>query len=545
MKVNKIIILQAIIVSILMITPIIALKMVANKGSNAIQETNNVYSQLIVNLSEIDAALKNARFHGYAAFMHDETLEVSSYHTHPFELHSNVVRDEITTANQKWEVIFTYLEQSPRYANDINILKSHYDKYYSQGAALVNEALSQKDFDAIVRITTAVIPEYAQFSAEIQALIEKIKTEVIVAYEDSHQDIDNLTLGLILFYVAVMFLYVGFSYWFQRLISEPLDKAVQIVEKIASGNLSINSFAPRKDEFGFLFNAIEKMRKSLSDIVTTISVDSNMVEEFSVELKNSSRQLDHKLDLQVSALLEASGSLDELQKNLECVSDSSLKTSSKAVDAGDSCTDSIHHVKTTEDGILNVSKLMQSTKTRVSQLSEQVEQIGSVTDVIRDVAEQTNLLALNAAIEAARAGELGRGFAVVADEVRSLAERTTESVVQISAMIKTIQDHTIETVNSMNESYENTSHVVEKTEKTQESMKNIGQATELVSQLIKEVAESILKETKTSTELLNNIHETSRISKESKELVVGVAGASNKLADISKRLKTSTTGFTL
>jgi Methyl-accepting chemotaxis protein len=72
-------------------------------------------------------------------------------------------------------------------------------------------------------------------------------------------------------------------------------------------------------------------------------------------------------------------------------------------------------------------------------LSE-VKNTDEILGFVSEVANNSNLLGLNAAIEAARAGDLGRGFSVVADEIRKMAANSAESVKNIEAIMKTIQN---------------------------------------------------------------------------------------------------------
>lgn len=68
-----------------------------------------------------------------------------------------------------------------------------------------------------------------------------------------------------------------------------------------------------------------------------------------------------------------------------------------------------------------------------------MEKIRGITNVIHGINEQTNLLALNASIEAARAGEAGRGFAVVASEIDKLANQSKQATNTITTILNEIQ----------------------------------------------------------------------------------------------------------
>lgn len=120
----------------------------------------------------------------------------------------------------------------------------------------------------------------------------------------------------------------------------------------------------------------------------------------------------------------------------------------------------------------------------MTDMNHDIQNIGKIVQLIKDISEQTNLLALNASIEAARAGEAGHGFAIVAEEVRSLAEQSNQSTKNIRDIIEVIRKKSEQMVESMTTSYA----------KSQQQTEVLDQAISTsneISQIVEQFVESI------------------------------------------------------
>ena len=89
-------------------------------------------------------------------------------------------------------------------------------------------------------------------------------------------------------------------------------------------------------------------------------------------------------------------------------------------------------------GLTDIRAQVDEIARKIAQLSERTQQIGGITQTVKDLADQSNMLALNAAIEAVRSGERGKGFAIVAREIRSLADQSIQATNRVREILEDI-----------------------------------------------------------------------------------------------------------
>ncbi|ROQ54671.1 methyl-accepting chemotaxis protein [Pseudomonas putida] len=322
-----------------------------------------------------------------------------------------------------------------------------------------------------------------------------------------------------------------------RQITRPLRETLEVVEKIATGDLTHTLRVTRRDELGVLQHGIQRMGETLRDLIGGIRDGVTQIASAAEELSAVTEQTNAGVNSQkvetdqvATAMHEMAATVQEVARNAEQASEAATDADGQAR-AGD---------QVVAQAIAQIERLaveVNRSTEAMGQLQQESQKIGSVMDVIKSVAEQTNLLALNAAIEAARAGEAGRGFAVVADEVRGLAQRTQKSTEEIEVLVAGLQSGTQQVANVMHGSRSLTDSSVELTRKAGASLENITRVVSNIQSMNQQIAAAAEQQSAVAEEISRSILNVRDVSEQTAAASQETAASSVELARLGNQLQ--------
>jgi methyl-accepting chemotaxis protein len=303
----------------------------------------------------------------------------------------------------------------------------------------------------------------------------------------------------------------------RRLIVRPLNAAVTVADRLASGDLTVRFAATGKDEIGMLLAALEGMRSSLAGAVGTIRQSAESVGSASKQIASGNSELSSRIEQQAATLEETASSMEELTTTVKQNAENAGQANQLAIGASDVASkggEAMGHVIATMGGI-----------------SEASRKIADIIAVIDGIAFQTNILALNAAVEAARAGEQGRGFAVVASEVRSLAQRSASAAKEIKELIQ----NSVERVDGGRKLVESAGKTIE------EIVTSVGRVTDIMS----EIATASQQQLHGIQQASNAVTLMDRVTQQNAAIVQESAMAAENTAVLAEQLNLAVARFTL
>jgi methyl-accepting chemotaxis protein len=330
-------------------------------------------------------------------------------------------------------------------------------------------------------------------------------------------------------------------------IASPIRHIVAALRELANGNLSVTVFGvDRKDEIGDIADTMQVFKDNMIRNREMEKAAQEAEERAEIEKRRNMNQLADQFEESVGSIvsivssaateLEAAAqtlnvTLEETNSQASAVAAAAAQASTNVETVASACeemagsvreigTQVAHSSSITERAVANSEK----TQTTVEGLSESVQKIGEVINLIQDIAAQTNLLALNATIEAARAGDAGKGFAVVANEVKNLANQTAKATDGITGQISEVQvitENTVQAVREIaaviSESRETASSISSAVEQqdsaTQEISRNIAEAssgTNEVSGAINQVSEAAIEGGSAANQVLTSAQQLSQ-----------------------------------
>ncbi|CZT31309.1 Methyl-accepting chemotaxis protein McpS [Pseudomonas cerasi] len=402
----------------------------------------------------------------------------------------------------------------------------------------------------------AAVGRYRDAQAASKAALEKMTTlgvsmldtsNDLIIRQNKSRDADSAkSVTMIAAATALALVLSILAAWvITRQITTPLQETLEVVERVASGDLSRNLKVDRKDELGKLQATIQRMTVSLRELVGGIRDGVTQIASAAEELSAVTEQTSAGVNSQkvetdqvATAMHEMTATVQEVARNAEEASEAAVAADRQARDGERVVNEAIAQIERLASAVGNSSEAMGA-------LKQESDKIGSVLDVIKSVAEQTNLLALNAAIEAARAGEAGRGFAVVADEVRSLAQRTQKSTEEIEALIAGLQSGTQQATTVMDSSRELSTSSVELTRRAGGSLESITKTVSAIQAMNQQIAAAAEEQSATAEEINRSIINVRDVSEQTSAASEETAASSVELARLGNHLQVLVSRFTV
>ncbi|MCF8014356.1 MAG: HAMP domain-containing protein [Chromatiaceae bacterium] len=205
-------------------------------------------------------------------------------------------------------------------------------------------------------------------------------------------------------------------------VLQPLQKVVASFDAMAYGDLSVPLERFGRNELGQLSAAVKALQQRLSRTVALVRMSSDAVHRGAQHIASGNNDFSVRTQEQVAKLKKTASQIATLSATVRQHAEQARRARHVTESAA----------RTACTGHETVGDLGAT----MGEISQGVQRMTEVVELIDKVASQANRIALLASVEAAQAGESGHGFGMIAREVRDLSKRSADATQVIRSLIE-------------------------------------------------------------------------------------------------------------
>ncbi|WP_459479831.1 methyl-accepting chemotaxis protein [Clostridium saccharoperbutylacetonicum] len=468
--------------------------------------------------------------------------------------------------NENSSIINTYEksilsdQEKPTFTNLKENVQSYKDTY-----DLVIKFANENNYSEAEEAFLKLSPIRTKVYDNLSDLIEINTNQADNAYKENNATYTSSYYKIIMITISALSIAIILGIIISIWISKQINRVVEFSEKLGHGDLRHSIEINTKEEFGALSKALNKAKDNIKSLINEIMNSSGDISATSEELSATVEEVSSKMEVVNDSIEQISKGIQDLSATSEEVSSATEEITANTNNLANRASEanaSVSEIKKRAFGIKSKAtkeiegsrSIYAESRSSILEAIEDarvVQEVKMMADSIGSISEQTNLLALNAAIEAARAGEQGKGFAVVADEVRTLAEQSSEAVINIQNMVMQVQnavtklsksgEQVLDFIDtSVRPNYEFLSDTGLQYEKDSEFVDDIvgeiSEASKQMNEVVEQISSSMQNVSATAQESAANSEEISNSVNEMTIAITDVAKSAQSQAELAQKL---------
>ncbi|MFL5312092.1 MAG: methyl-accepting chemotaxis protein [Myxococcales bacterium] len=328
-----------------------------------------------------------------------------------------------------------------------------------------------------------------------------------------------------------------------RQIISPLKRLTHLTSRILEGDLTQRVDVASSDEIGELAAAFGAMVEKLKQVVGALQDSVRLLKQAGDDLGTSTSEQSETITRQATALQETQVTAQEIKQTSLLAAQKAeavLKLTEKADEVSSSGETAI---ESSLGGLTDIRAQVDEIAHKITQLSERTQQIGGITQTVKDLADQSNMLALNAAIEAVRSGEHGKGFAVVAREIRSLADQSIQATNRVREILEDISGSIRGAVAITEKGSQKIEGGLQQVRVSGENLKQLSNIVKDNSAAVRQIAAAVSQQNAGITQIFSAVTDQTKMMDETMRRLETTTAAAGVLKDLSQRVSDVVRGF--